>query len=50
MRKFVLLLCLTLCFSTNATDLKVGDLAPNFNLQATNGDFYQLSDYQENKQ
>jgi len=28
-----------------ATDLKVGDLAPNFKLQATDGHFYQLSDY-----
>ncbi|WOT06940.1 peroxiredoxin family protein [Shewanella youngdeokensis] len=28
-----------------ATDLKVGDIAPNFNLQATDGHFYQLSDY-----
>ncbi len=36
-------------FSVLATDLKVGMLAPNFNLQATNGDFYQLSDYR-NKQ
>lgn len=32
-----------------AVDLKVGDQAPNFKLQATNGDFYQLSDY-KNKQ
>lgn len=32
-----------------AVDLKVGDKAPNFKLQATNGDFYQLSDY-KNKQ
>jgi peroxiredoxin Q/BCP len=29
----------------NATNLKVGDKAPNFNLQATTGDYYQLSDY-----
>lgn len=28
-----------------ASDLKVGDQAPNFKLQATNGDYYQLSDY-----
>ncbi|GGI68157.1 peroxiredoxin [Shewanella hanedai] len=28
-----------------ATDLKVGDTAPNFKLQSTDGDFYQLSDY-----
>ncbi len=33
-------------FSVLATDLKVGEQAPNFNLQATNGDYYQLSDYQ----
>lgn len=32
-------------FSASATDLKVGDEAPNFSLQATTGDFYQLSDY-----
>lgn len=29
----------------HATDLKVGDMAPNFKLQATTGDYYQLSDY-----
>lgn len=34
-----------IAFSAFATDLKVGDIAPNFNLQATTGDFYQLSDY-----
>jgi peroxiredoxin Q/BCP len=32
-------------FSLYATDLKVGEPAPDFNLQATTGDFYQLSDY-----
>ena len=32
-------------FSAAAGDLKIGDTAPNFNLQATTGDFYQLSDY-----
>ena len=32
-------------FNVNATDLKVGMLAPDFKLQATNGDYYQLSDY-----
>ena len=32
-------------FSLLATDLKVGDQAPDFKLQATNGDYYQLSDY-----
>ncbi len=30
----------------SATELKVGDIAPSFNLQATTGDYYQLSDYQ----
>ena len=44
-----LLILLSSCFSVLATDLKVGDPAPNFKLQATNGDFYQLSDY-KNKQ
>lgn len=32
-------------FSAFATDLKVGDKAPNFNLQATTGEFFKLSDY-----
>jgi len=32
-------------FMTHATDLKVGDKAPNFNLQATTGDFYNLKNY-----
>ena len=31
--------------SVFATDLKVGDVAPDFNLQATTGDYYKLSDY-----
>jgi peroxiredoxin Q/BCP len=31
-----------ICF---ATDLTIGDQAPNFNLQATNGEYYQLTDY-----
>lgn len=31
--------------SAFATDLKVGDDAPDFNLQATTGDYYKLSDY-----
>ena len=49
MKKSIRLLCglvSLLSFSALATDLKVGDDAPNFNLQATTGDFYQLSDYQ----
>ncbi|PKI16212.1 peroxiredoxin family protein [Colwellia sp. 12G3] len=36
-------------FSVFATDLKVGDDAPNFKLQATTGDYYQLSDYKGKK-
>lgn len=40
-----ILITLLSSFHLFATDLKVGDQAPNFNLQATNGDFYQLSDY-----
>lgn len=39
------LLCCTIGFSANATSLKVGDKAPNFNLQATTGDFYNLKDF-----
>lgn len=43
---FIFLLSL-LIFSgfASATDLKIGDKAPNFKLQATNGEYYQLSDY-----
>jgi len=50
MKKSVKIICTFLAiftsFSVLATDLKVGEQAPNFNLQATNGDYYQLSDYQ----
>ena len=49
MKKSMRILCSLVSvvgFSAFATDLKVGDTAPNFNLQATTGDFYQLSDYQ----
>ena len=49
MKKTSQLVCVLLAiftsFSVLATDLKVGDQAPNFKLQATTGDFYQLSDY-----
>ena len=31
--------------SVQATNLKVGDDAPDFNLQATTGDYFKLSDY-----
>lgn len=51
-KKSLLVLCSFLTvvgFSTFATDLKVGDEAPNFNLQATTGDYYQLSDYKGKK-
>ncbi len=40
-----ILLALFTSFSLFATDLKVGDKAPDFKLQATTGDYYQLSDY-----
>ncbi|MGS0730453.1 redoxin domain-containing protein, partial [Shewanella sp. 0m-11] len=40
---FVALLLMPL--AAMATDLKVGDIAPDFKLQATDGHFYQLSDY-----
>jgi len=41
------LLALLISCNLYATDLKVGDQAPNFTLQATNGDYYQLSDYKD---
>lgn len=34
-----------MAFTATATSLKVGDKAPNFNLQATTGDFYNLKDF-----
>ncbi|NRB22660.1 redoxin domain-containing protein [Shewanella sp.] len=40
-----LILLSILSFSAMATDLKVGDTAPNFRLESTDGNFYQLSDY-----
>lgn len=45
-RKLGMLLLLLATTSSLATELRVGMQAPNFNLQATNGDFYKLSDYQ----
>jgi peroxiredoxin Q/BCP len=49
MKKTSKLVCTLLAIFTSlnvlATDLKVGDEAPNFKLQATTGDYYQLSDY-----
>ncbi|MCP4322100.1 MAG: redoxin domain-containing protein [Alteromonadales bacterium] len=38
-----------LAFPVSASELKVGDKAPDFNLQATTGDFYKLSDYRGKK-
>lgn len=48
-KKSIRVLCSLVSFvslSALATELKVGDMAPNFNLQATTGDYFQLSDYQ----
>ncbi|ASJ95676.1 MULTISPECIES: peroxiredoxin family protein [Shewanella] len=42
---FGLSLGLLMSLQASATDLKVGDKAPNFKLQATDGHYYQLSDY-----
>ncbi len=44
MAKLLVLTCL-MSSAALATDLKVGDMAPNFRLQATDGHFYQLKDY-----
>ena len=41
----VLLTITIFCQPAFATDLKVGDIAPNFKLQATNGKTYHLKDY-----
>jgi len=43
--KTIFTLASFVAFSSYSTDLEVGDEAPNFNLQATTGDYYQLSDY-----
>ena len=48
-KKLIVLLSLAWSMSAYASDLKVGDMAPNFKLQATTGDYFQLSDY-KNKQ
>jgi peroxiredoxin Q/BCP len=44
---FLMLITLMSCFFAQARDLKVGDMAPNFKLQSTTGDYYQLSDYKD---
>jgi len=38
-------ICCLFSSITLATDLKIGDMAPDFRLQATNGEYYQLSDF-----
>ena len=44
--KFLLVsMALSLACVTNATELKVGDMAPDFTMQATNGKTYQLSHF-----
>ena len=45
MKKILGLITIFWCFFVQATELKVGDQAPNFTLQATTGDFYTLSDF-----
>ncbi|NRD72513.1 redoxin domain-containing protein [Shewanella sp. VB17] len=41
----ILIIVFTTPLTVTASDLNVGDTAPNFKLQSTDGDFYQLSDY-----
>ena len=40
-----LLTSLVFITTAAATELKVGDMAPDFNLQATTGEYFKLSDY-----
>ncbi|RTR30619.1 peroxiredoxin family protein [Shewanella atlantica] len=42
---FIVSLILACSAYVQASDLKVGDTAPDFKLQSTNGEFYQLKDY-----
>lgn len=44
--RFFFVLAGLVCFTASATELSVGAQAPDFRLQATNGDYYQLKDYQ----
>jgi len=44
-KKIIAISLFTLSLTSNATDLKVGDLAPDFNLTATDGKTYSLGDY-----
>jgi len=43
--KFLCALAGIISLSVSATELNLGTQAPNFTLQATNGDYYQLKDY-----
>ena len=43
------ILTLALSSTAFATDMKVGDLAPDFELKATDGEMYKLSDYKDKK-
>jgi len=44
-KKILTLITLVCCFNVQASDLKVGDQAPNFTLQATTGEYFSLSDF-----
>jgi len=44
-KKFLIITLATFCSTVSATELNVGDKAPDFNLQATDGKFYKLSNY-----
>jgi len=44
-RKLLCLVAGLISFTASATDISVGTEAPDFKLQATNGDYYQLKDY-----
>jgi peroxiredoxin Q/BCP len=45
LKKLLIITLVTLCLPVSATELTVGDEAPDFNLQATDGKFYKLKDY-----
>jgi peroxiredoxin Q/BCP len=48
-QSFSLLFLTFLCTTALATDLKVGDMAPDFSLEATDGNTYKLSDFKGKK-
>lgn len=47
LRYFSLLLIASLSFNVFAVDLKVGDMAPDFSLEATDGRTYRLSEFKD---